>query len=91
MKNLFLTAVAATISLATFASNPVTFTRFAYDDGDYLYRTYATNPETPYATQIRPRQSGNPYVYEIILLNDNVEKVYSFSIKSLRIMNIAIT
>lgn len=82
MKKLFFTTVAATIALATFASNPVTFTRLAYDDGDYLYRTAATTPETPYATQIRPSQSGNPYVYEIILLNENVEKVYSFSIKA---------
>lgn len=82
MKKLFFTTVAATIALATFASNPVTFTRLAYDDGDYLYRTAATTPETPYATQIRPSQSGNPYVYEIILLNENVEKVYSFSVKA---------
>ena len=64
------------------ATDQVSFTRLAYDDGDYLYRTFATNPETPYATQIRPSQSGNPYVYEIILLNENVEKVYSFTIRT---------
>ena len=63
------------------ATEPVTFTRMAYDDGDYLYRTFATNPETPYATQIRPEQSGKPFTYEIVLLSEKVEKVYSFSIK----------
>ncbi len=82
MRKLLLTAVATTMALMTFASDKVTFTRLAYDDGDYLYRTFATNPETPYATQIRPSQSGNPYVYEIILLSENVEKVYSFSVKA---------
>lgn len=73
--------LATTCVVVSFATDQVTFTRLAYDAGDYIYRTVATNPETPYSTQIRPSQSGIPYVYEIILLNENVEKVYSFSVK----------
>ena len=81
MKKLLLMA-AVLMTSASYASDPVSFTRLAYDDGSYIYRTCATNPDTPYATQIRPTQSGKPFVYEIILLNENVEKVYSFSVKA---------
>lgn len=81
IKRFLICLLIATNGAVAFATDQVTFTRLAYDDGYYLYRTYATNPETPYATQIRPDVSGNPYVFEIILLNENVEKVYSFSIR----------
>lgn len=64
------------------AAEKISFTRHAYDDGDYLYRTYATNPDTPYATLINPVVNGKPLTYEIILLSENVEKMYSFSVKA---------
>ncbi len=82
MRKILLTAVAMTIALCSSATGKVSFTRLAYDAGDYLYRTFATNPETPYATQIRPDDSGNPFTYEIILLSENLEKMYSFSVKA---------
>lgn len=82
MKKILLIVVASMLTVVGYATDQVTFTRLAYDDGSYIYRTCATNPDTPYATQIRPTQSGNPYVYEIILFNKYIEKVYSFSVKA---------
>lgn len=83
MKKIILSAALCLFtSISSQATDKVTFTRLAYDEGSYLYRTLATSPETPYATMIRPRDSGNPYTWEIILLSEAVEPVYSFSVKA---------
>lgn len=69
-------------SLSAFAADQVTFTRHAYDDGDYLFRTYMAPSNVPLATMIRPDDSGNPGVYEFILLSELVEPLYTFSVKA---------
>lgn len=70
-------------SISSQATDKVTFTRLAYDEGTYLYRTFATTPETPYATMIWPDEDGeNPFTWEIILLSEDVKPVYSFKVNA---------
>lgn len=81
---MLLPAACMASALLGHAADQVTFTRLAYDESDdYLFRTFSTSPETPYATMIRPnRDSETPYTWEIILLSEDVKPVYSFKVNA---------
>ncbi|MBD5357024.1 MAG: hypothetical protein HDR88_08495 [Bacteroides sp.] len=80
MKNLFLLAFAVSSVLSVSAADQVTFTRHAYDEGDYLFRTFMA-PAAPLATMIRPEEDEKP-IYTFILLSADVEPIYTFSVEA---------
>lgn len=80
MKKLFIFSVLASLAFMANGEDKVSFTRHAYDEGGYLYKTYATSSETPYATVTRQYQPGKERERDFTILSIDLKPVHSFSI-----------